>query len=245
MHILLLSGNFMQGALYKIEGEEMNTTVNRNRADEYDEQDDVELSKQIGRNLFVNVKKSYCYDYHLDGAIGAKQEYRQLFQLLYNANSDDIVRFFIGGPGGDLDTTLEIINAVNCTDATVVGILTGSAASAHGILALAMPTLQVCERARLMIHNASAGNYGKLQEITSAVGSTVKTCHDLFDEVYSGFLTEGEMKDLFIGKDFYFDSDEIMKRLKRREDYHKKMDKARKDKAKVVKPKKTVAPKQL
>jgi ATP-dependent protease ClpP protease subunit len=200
-------------------------SLRNNEEDENQDQEDLSTSRQIGKNLFVNVKKSLCYDYHLDQPIGAKSEHRQLLQLLYNADANDTVRFFIGGPGGDTDTSLEIINAISCTDAAVVGILTGMAASAHSILALAMPTLQVCGRARLMIHNASLGSYGKLQEVISSVDASVKICHDLFKEFYTGFLSDDEMRDLFLGKDFYFESPEIMKRLKRRADLQKKINK--------------------
>ena len=211
----------------------------KQRADEGDEDDD-EQSKQIGRNLFVTVKKSAQFDFHLDDAIGSKSEFRQLLQILYNASEDDVVRLFLSGPGGNLETLLAIINAINCTDAKVIGILTAQAASAHTILALAVPQLQVCPRGRFMIHSASTGTYGKLQEAVSSLESDIKICHNLFEEFYLGFLSEEEMRDLFIGKDFYFDAEEIMQRLKRRETYHKKLEKAQKDKAKKVKTKPVV-----
>ena len=206
-------------------------TKNKTRNND-NEDDGEEVGKQIGKNLFVDVKRSYQYSYHMDEVIDSKAEYRQLLQILYNATEDDVIRLFISGPGGNLETLLAIINAINCTDAKVVGILTAQAASAHTILALAVPQLQVCVRGRFMIHSASTGTYGKLQEAVSSLESDLKVCHNLFDEFYSGFLTADEMRDLFIGKDYYMDAEEIVKRLKRRETYHKSLEKTQKAKSK-------------
>ena len=202
----------------------LNSSKTRSNEDEDGDDYDGETNKRIGKNLFVSVKRSFQYDFYFDEPIGAKADFRQLLQLLYNANNSDVVRLFISGPGGDVDTLLDIINAVNCTDATVIGILTGQASSAHSILALAVPQLQVCERARMMLHSASMGDYGKLQEVESNVAFTRKILDSVVDEFYAGFLTADEIKEMSLGRDFYMQSPEIMKRLKRRADHHKKIE---------------------
>ena len=193
----------------------------KNRADDEQDDEDFEYGSQLGRNLFVNVKKYYSFDYHMDESIGNKSDFRRLLQLIYNMTDEDSLRLFIGGPGGNIDTLLEIINAIDYCKGRVFAVLTGEASSAHSILALAVSELQVCARGRLMIHNASIDASGKTQEAASSLNAGIKVCHDLFKEFYTGFLTEQEMQDLLIGKDFHMAAPEILKRLKKRAEYRK------------------------
>jgi ATP-dependent protease ClpP protease subunit len=203
--------------------------LNNKNAEEYlDEELDEMFSQRGNKNLFETVRKATGYDYYLDTAIGDKKNYRDLLHTLYNMSEDDSMRLFVSGPGGQIDTLLEIITAVESCQGRVVGVLTGAAQSAHGILALALPELQVLHRASIMIHNASFGAGGKVQEVQSMVDFNTKTCKKLFEEFYTGFLSDAELADVHKGVDFYFDADEIQTRLKKRNVYRKKLQKPQK-----------------
>ena len=204
-------------------------TLKNKNFDEQEEEgfDDFRIARG-DKNLYETVRKAIGYDYYLDTAIGDKKNYRDLLHTLYNMGEDDSMRLFVSGPGGQIDTLLEIITAVESCQGRVVGVLTGTAASAHGILALALPELQVLHRASIMIHNASFGAGGKVQEVQSMVEYNTKTCKKLFEEFYTGFLNEAELSDVLKGVDFYFDADEIQTRLKRRNTYRKKLQKPQK-----------------
>ena len=205
----------------------MITLKNRNSEDYEDDFDDFSVARRE-KNLYETVRKAVGYDYYLDTAIGDKKNYRDLLHTLYNMSEDDSMRLFVSGPGGQIDTLLEIITAVESCQGRVVGVLTGTAASAHSILALALPELQVLHRASIMIHNASFGAGGKVQEVQSMVDFNTRTCKKLFEEFYAGFLSDAELTDVFKGVDFYFDADEIQTRLKKRNAYRKKLQKPQK-----------------
>jgi ATP-dependent protease ClpP protease subunit len=192
-------------------------------SEEYSDEDFDDIPQQRGsKNLFETTHRSTAYDYYLDTPIGDKSKYRDLLHTLYNMEEGDSLRLFVSGPGGQLDTMLEIITAVESCRGRVIGVLTGTAASAHGILALALPELQVLHRASIMIHNASFGAGGKVQEVQSMVDYSIKVCKEVFEEFYTGFLSETELADLFKGVDFYFNAQEIQTRLKKRNTYRKK-----------------------
>lgn len=195
----------------------------RSKNSEYDDEDFEDfLPQRKDENLFETVRKSTAFDYYLDTPIGDKSQYRDLLHTLYGMGDEDSLRLFVSGPGGQLDTMLEIVTAVEACQGRVIGVLTGTAASAHGILALALPELQVLHRASIMIHNASFGAGGKVQEVQSMVDYNTRVCKEVFEEFYKGFLSDSELVDVFKGVDFYFNAQEIQVRLKKRNVYRKK-----------------------
>ena len=64
-----------------------------------------------------------------------------------------------------------------------------------------------------MFHNASGGACGKIHEIESRVDFIKGWTKEIFTSLYRGFLTDSELKQMFDGKDFYFNKEEIERRL--------------------------------
>ena len=72
----------------------------------------------------------------------------------------------------------------------------------------------ITERADLMYHDYSTGMGGKAGEIDAYNKHSQKSIREFFKEVITeqGFLTQKEFKDMLIGKDFWFDAEELCKR---------------------------------
>lgn len=188
--------------------------------EDYNDENDMEQgfqrqSKQ--RRIYRETSVSQHFvSYDLYGELKEVEYYLDLIHTLHSMEKDDSITLFIDGCGGYIDTMKQLINAIEFCKGSVNGVLTGDAASAHSFLVLAMPNLQVSQRASMMIHSASFGTSGKEHEVTAYVKSTDDFIKNLKKEFYSGFLSEQELRDLDIGKDFYFTYIDIVKRLKSR-----------------------------
>lgn len=192
--------------------------IKRSANEDYDE--DLEQgfqrqSKQRRIHRETSVSQHFV-SYDLYGELKEVEYYLDLIHTLHSMEKDDSITLYIDGVGGYIDSMKQLINAVDFCRGTVNGILTGDAASAHSFLVLAMPNLQISQRATMMIHSASFGTVGKEHEVTAYVKSTDAFIKNLKKEFYSGFLSEQELRDLDIGKDFYFTYIDIIKRLKSR-----------------------------
>ena len=72
----------------------------------------------------------------------------------------------------------------------------------------------VTQRSDLMFHDYSGGARGKAGEIEAQVKHTAKHLRKFFKDIIveGGFLTNKEFKQMLIGKDFWFDHKELLKR---------------------------------
>ena len=96
-----------------------------------------------------------------------------------------------------------------------------------------------------MIHSYSGGAFGKAHEIYSSIDFDKEWFKNLCEDIYSGFLTDDEIKEVLDGKDFWFNADETYKRLieykkrfEKENEKEKKDSKPEKKKVKVVNKKK-------
>ena len=190
------------------------------------EQDDEELpafllNKQLG--FYEQTQSYHRIQVYLDEPIREPAYYRGLLQRLNTLSEGDIVEVNINTPGGRVDSAISIINALRLTDAEVVAIIDNEAASAGSLIALACPNIMVAPHSTIMIHNWFGGVGGKGGDLVSNVNYSNQKIQNLMTEVYQGFLSEHELKELFIGRDYYFDSDEIEQRLLQRQKYFDKL----------------------
>lgn len=159
-------------------------------------------------------------DVYLDEYIESSRYYRPLFQKMINLTEDDQVMIVLNTYGGNLDGCMTIVQAIQQTDAHVQTIISGHAASAGSIIALMSPNLAVTEQGTMFIHSASTGTAGKLNEISTDVNFNKPHIERIMRDAYEGFLTEQEISELFIGRDFYFNAKQIEERLELRNIYN-------------------------
>jgi hypothetical protein len=187
--------------------------------DDFEDGDDDDYDNRSG--IFVKRKSVYSFDYYLDSYIGAPSLYRGLFQCIGNMQEQDELFIHVNSGGGRLDTAMQLIDAMHSTNGDITVVVTGTAGSAAGMVALHAPSLVITPSSQFLAHNASTGTGGKLGEVVSSVEFSKKYIDKLIKDTYSGFMTEQEIEYLKIGKDFWFNSDEIIERLEIRETYWK------------------------
>ncbi len=160
-------------------------------------------------------------DAYLDGPILQPSYYRDLLHYMRMMEEGDQLRIWINCEGGHVDSMLDIVDAMQNCEGDVKVIVTGRAYSAASVIALCAPQLIVGENANFMLHNASWGAGGKMGEIVSKVEFTKSQIEKIMRKAYKWFLTDEELELLLIGKDFWFDSDEVTRRLEIRSEKQK------------------------
>lgn len=154
---------------------------------------------------------------YLDEKIQDARYYRHLYHRMLQLGEDDIVHIYLNTPGGNLQGASLIMQAMDQTDAKVVCIITGECMSAGTLIALKASSLIVTEDAYMMFHTASTGSFGKLQELSSGINFDKQRIEEMMKDAYTNFLTDKEIEELFIGKDFHLDYKEITRRLENRQ----------------------------
>lgn len=190
----------------------MNT---KHRLKQERDDDDEDLFNQ-NKGYFERTQVSNTITFYFDEEIGAPSEYRQIIQRIHNLTTNDTLELVLNTPGGRLDTTINLVNAIKSTDAEVIGILDGKAASAGSMILLSCPNVMVMPNSTVMIHTWSGGFGGKSHEIMANNSFYDAEIKKLMADVYLGFLTEKELGNVFNGSDLYFNSDEVIERLKQR-----------------------------
>lgn len=177
-------------------------------------------------------------DVYLDEDITVPSYYRNLFHYMRQMEEHDELRIWINSSGGLISSMLEFIDCMNNTEGKVTCIITGDTHSAASIIALCAPLLIVGDQSSMLCHT---GSYGlermKQGNIESLVEHSKKQTDKLVRKAYKHFLSESEIELMLMGKDYWFDSDEIKERLEKRQAIlvaeHKKAEKAAKVKSKV------------
>ena len=164
------------------------------------------------------VKSDNQLDVYLQTGIDDPSYYSELCYILSTLDDKHIVNFHINTPGGVLDSAFQLVDAIKSCKATTVARLTGTVASAGTIIALACDQLVIADHTSFMIHNYSAGAYGKGNELKARQEHIDKSTNDAFKEFYSGFLTDKEVEEVINGKDIWLTADEVRMRWQRKLD---------------------------
>ena len=182
--------------------------------------DDEENESNNGTlGYFTKEITSYEITVPIDEVIKDQSYYRQVVQRISELSENDVVKFEISSPGGNLDGLFSILSALEKTKAITVAILNGKVHSAASMLALNCDQIFVSENAYMMIHSASFGSVGKMYDVTSHVDFVKKQTKKLVDSTYEGFLSPEEIEDVHKGIEIWLDADEIVVRLEARQKY--------------------------
>lgn len=123
------------------------------------------------------------------------------------------VRLVINNGGGRADAMLSIISSMNKCQCEIVGVLSGSVASAATIIALQCDKLEVAPHTSWLTHYYSGGLEGKGNEIEAQYEFEKVHMPRMFKDLHKGFLTDIEMNKVIKGKDLWFGTDEILERF--------------------------------
>lgn len=145
--------------------------------------------------------------------IGEPMEWSEELDLINSASEMDTIVLDICSDGGYLHTAMLFNRALRSTSAHTVAIIGPSAASAASVFALSCREWVLDETSSLMAHTSSYRIGGKDTDILEHATFSRKQLRNLYESVYSGFLTTNEIEDVIKGTPFYFDADELAERL--------------------------------
>lgn len=148
--------------------------------------------------------------------------YRHVVQAITNLDEGDQVEFVISSPGGNYNGLVALLGALDRTPASSVAVISGICHSAASILALNCDAVAVSNYAEMLIHHVSFGAGGKGADVKSQVDHTCKVTEKLFRKTYKYFLTEEEIEDCIRGVEYWLDADQILERLKIRQELQQK-----------------------
>lgn len=193
----------------------MNKKFTRN-----DDDDEMFFSPMKGPLGFtVNTRQMHNFSVHINEEIKSPDYYSKIFDMLIDAGEADMVTFFICSPGGRVDGLNVLLEGIRMTEAFTVAILIGEAHSAASILALNCDEVVATESSEMLVHSCRFGTSGKAADIAAQTAHTLKTTEKLARQTYEGFLTEDELSQMLAGKEYYFDSEQIVERLQKRVEF--------------------------
>lgn len=197
------------------------------RNDDEDEEAEVNIRTNTQYlPYFESTKVNRCIKVHLDENIREAKYYRTVLQGIESLGEGDVVILNINSYGGHLDGAIAIINAIENTEAEVHASIEGVAASAASLIALAAPSISVSPYATMMVHSATFGAFGKQSDVISHASFVDKQVRNLMGSVYKDFLSDKELEEVIMGKELWFDAEEIVRRLELRGELQEKKAKA-------------------
>jgi len=151
--------------------------------------------------------------YYISESIGAPGDYTDMIYRITCAGPSDTIFIHLNTPGGQLDTGVQIVNAMQNSQAKIVTILEGSAYSLGTLIFLAGDEMVVNDNCMMMFHNFNGGLIGKGNELVSELEATIKWFASLARDIYVPFISEEEFTRIAKGEDFWMQSPEIRTRL--------------------------------
>lgn len=164
---------------------------------------------EVSQTSFTN----FVYDIYLDEGIREPSYYRQALHVIRTASQGDRINLMINNGGGRLDSAISFVNALRECEAEVIAVLEGETHSASSMIALSCAGVHVKPYASMMIHNASLGSGGTIQNVMDHINFTSKQTERLIRDVYKYFLTESEIEEVIRNREVWLDEDQIGDRL--------------------------------
>lgn len=186
--------------------------------DDDDEEPKKEIPLQLQRRPYQHYEQQLTAQqihFYLSKEIIAPEHYTDMIHRINIATANDIIFIHLNTPGGQLDTGIQLINAMQNTPAKVVTVLESTAYSLGTLIFLAGDEMVVNDNCMMMFHNFKGGILGKGNELVSQLDATVKWFTSMSRKIYIPFLTEDEFERVLRGEDFWMQSSEIRKRLER------------------------------
>lgn len=175
--------------------------------------------------------RAFEFTYYLSDCVQDSHEYHELLQLLDTASENDLIRLVINNYGGEVGSTVQLVDHIRNCKATVVGHISGNAFSAAGVIWMACHVQEFSEHCMLMIHCAVGGSSGKYSDIEKYIKVANKRTRKLYADIFEGFLTEEELESVAKGEELWILDDELHERLTKRAEIFEAKQKESKTKA--------------
>lgn len=180
------------------------------------EETELLLLPQIGSEKipsYRQVVQVTLHHFYILGVIEGPEKYLDLVQTLKTVEEHDTIFIYINSVGGSLYTTIQIINAIQNCNGTVITCLEGEACSAATVIFLAGHKHVINPFGAFMVHKYSHGVEGKGSDVAAQVKFTERYFDQIAYSVYGDLMTKEEIAQMLRGEDFWFSSDEVLERL--------------------------------
>ena len=173
-------------------------------------------------NPFIQKQKFFAQPiassvtFYLCGEIKPAEEYVEWFQILRAASENDTIYIRINSEGGDLFSALQLVRAMQESNANIVCSVEGICMSAATLIFLSADRFELSDHTMFMFHNYSSGTIGKGGEMYDQITHFRAWSEKLFNSFYKDFLTPEEIKSMLDNKDIWLDAEEVAKRLEAR-----------------------------
>jgi ATP-dependent Clp protease, protease subunit len=155
----------------------------------------------------------------IDDDIREPSSYRDVIHCLATCGENDSVNLLVNSSGGRTDSIWQIIEAMKGCRGDVSVTVIGAAYSAASMLACMATECYIADSAEFMLHTAHYGSIGTVPNVKGQTDFATRQINKLLDQAYKGFLTDKELEELKNGKEFWFDSDEAIRRMGKRHKY--------------------------
>ena len=163
---------------------------------------------------FTTKHAVHIHEFYLSAEIESPEDYIEWFDTIRSAGPNDVLKFYINSPGGDLFTAIQFMRVLHETEANIIVSVEGACMSAATLIFLCGESFEVSEHSMFMFHNYSSGVQGKGGEMYDRLAHEKVWSEKLLRDVYSDFLTEQEITSVLDNKDIWMDGEEVIKRLK-------------------------------
>ena len=158
------------------------------------------------------------HTFYLSGEIKEPENYIQWFDTIRMAGEHDIIKIHINSPGGDLFSAIQFMRILSESSAFVIASVEGACMSAATLIFMSCDSFEISEHSMFMFHNYSGMTFGKGGEMIDQLQHERKWSEKIFRKSYKGFLTDDEINAILDNKDIWMDGEEVIKRLKKKQD---------------------------
>lgn len=155
------------------------------------------------------------HHFYISEAVDEPSKYIDMIHRIKTAGPNDAIYIYLNTPGGRIDTGIQIINAMQSSQAHVVAVLEGEVCSLGTLIFLSADEFIVHDHCMFMIHNYSGGTYGKGHEQVAQLEATTREWGKFAHSIYVPFLSEAELDRVIKGDDLWMGSDEVRTRIQK------------------------------
>lgn len=154
------------------------------------------------------------HHFYLSKVIEEPEGYVDMIHKIKMATAEEMVYIHLNTPGGHLDTGVQIVNAIQSTQAHVICSVEAESHSLGTLIFLAADEFIVHDNCLMMFHNFTGGVFGKGHEQKAQLDATIEWFTELARKLYVPFLSVEEFEGIVDGKDLWLRSEDIRTRLK-------------------------------
>lgn len=149
----------------------------------------------------------------IDGDFTEPASFRDRIQVIESAKAGETIIIRVNSAGGHTMSAQAFYAALLKTKARTKAVII-NAYSSGSIVTMSCDEIELTPFCSMMIHNASGGTGGKLGDMAGYATFKNDFFAEWYAQLYAGFLTDEELKDVAKGQEFWFKEDQIRERLK-------------------------------